>query len=174
LPARAGGLGGDVRPPGAPAAVPALPADSGLALEDFLPYRLSVLANRISRGLARMYSEKFDLSVAEWRVMAALGQEPGTNANHVCRVTAMDKVRVSRAVARLVKMGRLIRESDRSDRRRAKLYLSEEGRAVYDEIVPLALAYEADVLGVLDEDDRVQLDRRLDRLADAAPAEPGD
>ena len=41
-------------------------------LELFLPYRLSVLANRLSREFARRYQDEFGLSIPEWRVIAAV------------------------------------------------------------------------------------------------------
>jgi len=43
-------------------------------LEDFLPYRLSVAANRVSRRFAGRYGAAFGLSIPEWRVMAVLGR----------------------------------------------------------------------------------------------------
>lgn len=36
-----------------------------LSLADFLPYRLSVLANRVSRALAGRYADEFDLTIPE-------------------------------------------------------------------------------------------------------------
>jgi DNA-binding MarR family transcriptional regulator len=73
-----------------------------LELESFLPYRLSVLSNTVSGVIARSYSERFGLSIPEWRVMAVLGRYPGLPAADIAVRTAMDKVQVSRAVARLV------------------------------------------------------------------------
>jgi DNA-binding MarR family transcriptional regulator len=137
---------------------------SELALERFLPYRLSVLTNRISTAIARVYAKRFDLTVPEWRVMAVLGRFGAMSANAVCDRTAMDKVRVSRAVARLAASGRLARRIDTADRRRSVLALTEEGRAVYDEIGPLALAVEARLLMPLDAADRAALDRLLAML----------
>ncbi len=128
-----------------------------LDLEHFLPYRLSVLTNRISRGLFELYSERFDIGVTEWRVIAVLGRYPGLSANNVAERTAMDKVAVSRAVARLLERNLLLREMHDTDRRRSVLDLSEAGCAVYDEIVPLALDYQRSVLAPLDEAERAQL-----------------
>src|SRR6266576_1279101 len=104
---------------------------SELALERFLPYRLSVLTNRISTAIARIYVRRFALTVPEWRVMAVLGRFGAMSANAVCERTAMDKVRVSRAVARLATCGRLDRRIDDADRRRALLALTPQGRAIY-------------------------------------------
>lgn len=137
---------------------------AALDLEQFLPYRLSVLTNRISRGLAALYSERFDISVTEWRVIAVLGRYPGLSANNVAERTAMDKVAVSRAVARLLERDLLLREMHDSDRRRSVLELSEAGYAVYDVIVPLALEYQRSVLAPLDETERAQFAQLMAKL----------
>src|SRR5512135_1360836 len=93
-------------------------ATDGLILEEFLPYRLSVLMLRISNAIARSYERRFRLTVPEWRGMAVLGRFGPLSANGVAEKTQMDKVRVSRAVARLVSAGRVSRRVDPGDRRR--------------------------------------------------------
>ena len=45
-----------------------------LNLEEFLPYRLSVLSNTISGTLAEAYSSQHGLTIPEWRVLAILGR----------------------------------------------------------------------------------------------------
>lgn len=143
------------------------PGDAGhavLALERFLPYRLSVLSNRISHAISSIYVDRFGLSVTEWRVMAVLGRFPGLSANQVAERTAMDKVAVSRAVARLISAGRLQRETHGNDRRRSVLTLSEDGYRIYDAVAPTALAFEARLLDGFDAEDRALLYRLLDRL----------
>jgi DNA-binding MarR family transcriptional regulator len=153
---------------------PAIPTLEGpareakLELERFLPYRLSVLTNRISTAIARVYVRRFGLTVPEWRVMAVLGRFGAMSANAVCEKTAMDKVRVSRAVARLAASGRLDRRIDDADRRRALLALTPQGRTVYAEIGPLALAVEARLLAQLAPADRADLARILSKLEAAA------
>ena len=123
-----------------------------------------MLSNRGSSAIARVYVERFALGVTEWRVMAVLGRYPDLSANEVAQRTAMDKVAVSRAVARLVEAGRLEREVHDDDRRRSVLRLSAAGRAVYDEIAPLALAFEQRLLDGMPADERDALFRLLDRL----------
>ncbi|MEO6155508.1 MAG: MarR family winged helix-turn-helix transcriptional regulator [Thermomonas sp.] len=137
-----------------------------LDLEDFLPYRLSVLSNRISQTIADLYAKRFGISVTEWRVIAVLGRYPGLSANGVAERTAMDKVAVSRAVARLLRRGLLDRDMHDDDRRRSVLELSEAGYGVYDEVAPLALSYERELLAPLDTDERAELDRLLHKLGD--------
>ncbi|KAB2898534.1 MAG: MarR family transcriptional regulator [Dokdonella sp.] len=141
-----------------------MPDPAMLDLQQFLPYRLSVLANRSSDALAREYSQRFGLGVTEWRVMAVLGRYRQLSANEVAQHTAMDKVAVSRAVARLLDAGRLTREVADDDRRRSVLRLSPAGRAVYRRIVPLALQFEDLILAGMSRRERALLFRLLDRL----------
>ena len=139
------------------------PADP-LLLERFLPYRLSVLSNLVSGRIAAHYSERFDLRIPEWRVLAVLAQEPGLSAAEVAERTAMDKVAVSRAVAALQRTGRLERAMDARDRRRSRLRLSAAGAEVYRQVVPVARRLEHDLLDALAPDDRAALDRILRAL----------
>jgi len=92
--------------------------DRPLDLDTFVPYRLSVLSNTVSQAIAREYEARFGLSVTEWRVLAVLGRYPGLSAVEVAERTAMDKVAVSRAVARLLGDGRIRRNMHSGDRRR--------------------------------------------------------
>ncbi|KLI99467.1 MarR family winged helix-turn-helix transcriptional regulator [Luteimonas sp. FCS-9] len=140
------------------------PERATLDLETFLPYRLSVLTNHVSRGLADIYSERFGISVTEWRVIAVLGRYRGLSANEVAERTAMDKVAVSRAVARLLERELLLRGMHDSDRRRSVLELSPAGYAVYDVVVPLALEYQQQVMAPLDADERAAFVRMMDKL----------
>jgi DNA-binding MarR family transcriptional regulator len=141
-----------------------------LNLDRFVPYRLSVVTNRMSSAIARRYSERFDLTIPEWRVIAVLGQTPGLSARDVAERTAMDKVQVSRAVRSLLAAKRLTRTAHASDGRASVLALSRKGRAIYAEIVPLALALERQFLSELSPKEHKYLDRLLAKLAAAARA----
>jgi DNA-binding MarR family transcriptional regulator len=125
-----------------------------LELENFLPYRLSVLAQLVSESLHDLYAGPFGLTVTQWRVMAALGRFAPLTASDVGQRIVMDKVAVSRAVAGLMKRGLVERATDRRDRRRASLNLSTRGRAMHRRIVPIALAYEARLYEALTEAER--------------------
>jgi DNA-binding MarR family transcriptional regulator len=135
-----------------------------LDLEHFLPYRLSVLSNRVSQTIAGAYARRFGIGVTEWRVIAVVGRYPGLSANAVAARTAMDKVAVSRAVARLLDRGLLQREMHGDDRRRSVLQLSEDGYRIYDEVVPLALDCERRLLEKLSDEERATLHALIDRL----------
>jgi DNA-binding MarR family transcriptional regulator len=134
------------------------------AIERFLPFRLSVLSNRLTRATARVYARRFRLSAPEWRTMAVLGRYGAMNANSVVDRTAMDKVRVSRAVARLTAAGHITRRVDPLDRRRAILDLTPQGSSVYQQIVPLVRAVEDEIFSGISADERATLDRVMAKL----------
>ena len=150
--------------PDDPSTAATAPPHAVLDLEHFLPYRLSVLSNRVSQTIADFYVERFGLAVTEWRVIAVLGRFPGLSANGVAVRTAMDKVAVSRAVSRLLERGLLEREVHGDDRRRSVLALSEAGYRIHDDVAPLALAFEQRLLAGMDASERELLFRLLDRL----------
>lgn len=145
-------------------------SEEPLVLEKFLPYRLSVLSNRLSTAIAEAYSSRFGLSIPEWRVMAVLALDPGLSAAEVADRTAMDKVAVSRAVGRLIATGRVQRKVSAGDRRRSMLQLTPEGRRIYRRIAPALRRYEAELLAGLDPRDQHQLDSLLRRLEARAAA----
>lgn len=140
------------------------PVASRLDLESFIPYRLSILTNHVSRAIARHYSERFNLTIPEWRVMAVLGGAPGLSARDVADRTAMDKVQVSRAVDLLVRARRVARVVDGEDRRLTRLSLSPEGTAIYKQIVPLALNLEKQFLSALTVEERRTFEALLSKL----------
>jgi DNA-binding MarR family transcriptional regulator len=143
----------------------AIALEAGLDLDNFVPYRLSVLSNRVSKAIANEYSARFGLTIPEWRVMAVLGGTQGLSARDVAERTEMDKVQVSRAVARLLRGRRIQRTTDGEDGRVTRLSLSPRGRAIYDKIVPLALGLEARFLSVLSDAERKNFAALMTKLA---------
>ena len=135
-----------------------------LELDGFMPYRLSVMQQEVSRAIAAAYASKHDLMRHDWRVMAALGDAQPLSANEVCQRTNMDKVQVSRAIARLKQKGLVDQHRDRQDRRRSSLRLTGRGEAIYRDIVPAARAREADLLSALSATELKQLDRLIGKL----------
>jgi DNA-binding MarR family transcriptional regulator len=132
---------GSVSRPAQPEPAQSVPAP--FELEDFLPYRLSVLANLVSQGLAGRYRARYAIGVTEWRILAVLGRFPGLTASEVSERTAMDKVGISRGVKSLTAKGLLQRRTDAGDRRRQRLFITAgRGQRVLSEIIPTARRYE--------------------------------
>lgn len=135
-----------------------------LQLERYLPYRLSILSNRISALISEIYSDKFALSITEWRIMAVLGEYPDVSADEVSLKTQIEKSILSRAINKLVQRKLLQREFDPLDRRRSMLRLTATGLSVYDEVVPVSYDYEKAMVSCFTDAEREQFSEFIDRL----------
>ena len=135
-----------------------------LQLERYLPYRLSILSNRISALISETYSAKFALSITEWRIMAVLGEYPGVSADEVSLKTQIEKSILSRAISKLLHRKLLERAFDPADKRRSMLRLTETGLSVYDELVPISYDYEQQLLTCFNDSESQQFSELIDRL----------
>ncbi len=137
---------------------------TSLILDAFLPYRLSIVNNKIRHALSSTYSKKFDLTPVEWRVLAVLGQKEEMSADEICRFTETDKVAISRAVSKLVRKKRISRKRSSSDRRRSILRLTKYGLSIYESIVPLVLQLEDNLVAGLSAGERRQFRELLGKI----------
>ncbi|PPD16648.1 MAG: transcriptional regulator [Methylobacterium sp.] len=143
---------------------PATTEGEVLELEGFLPYRLNVLATLVSQSLARVYGERFGISIPEWRILATLGQFPEMTAREIGQHSRMHKTTVSRAVSALEKRELVARRPNRQDMREAFLAMTPQGQAIYAEIVPLARSFAQDLTRNIRPEDLAVLDRVLSQL----------
>jgi DNA-binding MarR family transcriptional regulator len=147
---------------------------SGLVLDDFLPFRLSVASNLVSDVIASSYQALFGLKIPEWRVVAVTAESDGGLSQQAIGVrTRMDKVTVSRAVRALEQRGLLERSADEADGRALRVALSQSGWRLYESVAPQALALEARLFDRLDQEERAQLESLLSRVMQAALALKG-
>ncbi len=137
------------------------PTRPRLRLEAFLPYRLNVAAQRVAEGLAHVYSERFGITIPEWRVMAVLGELNEVTAKDVGHLSRMHKAKVSRAVVSLEEHGLLVRRANEIDRREAFLMLTARGRAIYEGLIPMALAFQHSLVDGISPQDLEAVDRVL-------------
>lgn len=137
-------------------------------LQVFLPYRLAVVSEAVSRSLAAVYAERFNLTRDEWRVLAALAVRDDIKGTELGALTTLDKMQLSRALTRMERDGLIERTPDPSDRRNLIVRLKPAGRALYRKIVPMAQAREAFLLESLDPQERETLSTALDKLLDRA------
>ena len=159
-------------------AQPVGPEPVAFDLGRFLPYRMNVLAGRISRQLAAVYGAEFGLTIPEWRILAHLSQLPpeagDVSVREVQARVDMDKAKVTRAAQRLEAAGLISKRANPADRRLVRLALTETGRRRMDVLVPWVQDYETRLLAVLAPEERAAFLAALDKLeAATAPVDAG-
>lgn len=133
-------------------------------LDDFIPYKLSVVANRVSQSIGKLFEQRFNLQIPEWRILMALYSYGDLVFNEVVDRTSMDKARVSRAQRRLVDLGMIESVDDPNDGRKLILSLAAQGEKMCSEMLPEMAAREAWFLEALDDHEHQLLDVILDKL----------
>lgn len=116
--------------------------DARFNLSEFLPYRLAVLSERISKRLSLVYGERYGLTVPEWRVIVHLSRCHRVSVREIHNCVNLEKPRVSRAVTKLEAAGLVTKQAGREDHRLVEISLTKEGWEVLDGIVPDALEIE--------------------------------
>jgi DNA-binding MarR family transcriptional regulator len=142
--------------------------DEEFRLEDFLPFRLAVASEAVSRLIARQCLGNSGLGIPEWRLLAAVGRFTVLSPTVAGERTSMDKVKVSRAAASLVARGMLRQSQDPDDGRGRLLRLTRKGATTYASIRPMARDIETALSAGLSRTEWNVLHKALAKLVDHA------
>jgi DNA-binding MarR family transcriptional regulator len=136
-----------------------------LWLEDYLPYRVAVVGARLLRESARVYKRRPDpLTTPEWRVLGILANFEPLVASEISKISMLDKVMVSRALARMVRRGFVVKKRARQDQRVLEVTLTKAGWTYYRSLVPKFREQEAIMRSVLSPAEIETLFSMLDRF----------
>lgn len=124
-----------------------------LDLSRYTPALVTFLVNKMSTGSTQIYSELFNISVTEWRIMSLLAVEQPIVAKRISEVIGFDKATVSRSINRLEKEGYLALSPDDNDRRAIFIILTEQGMNLHNQVIDIALDREKKMLEPLTSDE---------------------
>jgi DNA-binding MarR family transcriptional regulator len=135
-----------------------------LDLGDYLPY----LVNRVGTIIADQFGAQalapHGLSIAMWRVMAALASAGALRQIDLADLTSIDASTLSRLVTRLVQLGIVSRTRSASNNREVAIKLSAKGEALMVRLIPIARDYEATAIAGLSAQELAVLKRCLRRV----------
>ncbi len=133
-------------------------------LENFLPYKLSILSQSVSGLIAKEYESKFGLNMNQWRILVIIQANQPVTARAISDLTLLDKMTISRTV-RSLKARKLVRmEISGTDARQQMLSLTKTGRQIYDDIIPIAKAHETRLLALLTDQEQQSLETLMAKL----------
>lgn len=136
-----------------------------LWLEDYLPYRLAVVATRMLRDASRVYkSRRNPLTTPQWRTLGILANHEPLTATELCRISMLDKVAISRALAQLRRRGFIARHKLDGDRRARTVTLTPAGWRYYNDLVPEMKRQEQTLRALLKDGELERLFALLDRF----------
>jgi DNA-binding MarR family transcriptional regulator len=131
-------------------------------VEDYLLYLLARASAGASAQFHAIVKAK-GLSVLEWRVLGQLAGGPATVGLLAERALSQQPT-LTKVLDRMAHEGLVVRLGDTADRRRVLLRLTEKGRRLADELVPMAREHEARVLAGYAPREAAALKRALKTL----------
>jgi DNA-binding MarR family transcriptional regulator len=140
------------------------------SLDDVLLYRISRLLSTAGAIVIRLCEGGFGITRREWRLIALLAQEDGVLSSQLAERAQLDRARTSRAVTSLVDKKLIRRTPGPSDKREVRLALTDSGRKLYEQLFPLVLEVNRELLAPLNVAQAKAIDRGLDELQRRADA----
>lgn len=147
-------------------------AGEHLALEDFPSFLFTRLASAMQRDVTAGYLADFGLTSPQWRVLAALAAYSPIPFSELVKLSMADKALVSRSVQAIAGQGWAKVEADPDHGKKVVCAITPKGRALYRRVLPRAQAAQAQVLALLDRDERVALHAALLKLRSALDSKP--
>ncbi|HEY8048691.1 MAG TPA: MarR family transcriptional regulator [Ramlibacter sp.] len=133
-------------------------------LDDVLLYRMSRLLSTAGSMVIRLCEGGFGITRREWRLIALLAHEEGLLSSQLADHAQLDRARTSRAVTSLVAKKLVRRTQGTADRREARIALTAGGRDLYEQLFPLVLQINRELLAPIPRTQLEAVDRALDRM----------
>jgi DNA-binding MarR family transcriptional regulator len=143
-----------------------------IELRRLLAYRLSKLANHVTRTLAAVYSETQQLTTSEWKVLSILAETAGLGGTEVSLRSTLDRFAVSKTISRLIGRGLIMSQRAQTDGRANVLALTTHGWEIYRPIAQQAFRQQEQLLAALTPEEQETLFALFDKL-DAHIAQGG-
>jgi DNA-binding MarR family transcriptional regulator len=133
------------------------------SIEDSLGY----LVNRAARLMAHELAERLrpaGVAIGQWAVLMFLWARDGMSQAELSRVVAIEPPTMVRTIDRMVRDGLVTRAPDPGDLRLSRIFLTERGRLLRDELIPLAMAVNTEILQRLTANEGRTLRRLLSKV----------
>lgn len=140
-------------------------AGTGLTVDAFITTMMSQVGNALRRIVTLPYADQFGLSVSEWRVLSLVAHAETLAFSDLVQQSTSDKALVSRTLKLLENRGLVeLRAEGNTPRKKVFCSITEAGRALHAEAIPIARQRQATALRVLDSQERDALYRALIKL----------
>ncbi|WP_414902524.1 MarR family winged helix-turn-helix transcriptional regulator [Sphingomonas flavalba] len=110
-------------------------------LEEFMPYRLYRVVNRLNLRLQNRL-KAIGISPSQWRVLSVLRSHGTLTIGKIVEHTLMEQSTVSRVIDQLENDGRATRRTSAADSRMIEVVLTETGVDAFEKILPAARRHE--------------------------------
>lgn len=135
-------------------------------ISDVMSFKLQRLVAIAERAGDDWSERRFDLSLNEWRLLAAVQAKEPTRPSDVADFLLMDKSQLSRVIRQLRDRHLVRNTADPDDGRAVALKLTGKGRMLYDQIMEEVMRSSERLVSPLSPEEIEALNDMLDRLID--------
>ncbi|MCA1022206.1 MarR family winged helix-turn-helix transcriptional regulator [Halobacillus litoralis] len=134
-----------------------------LRVEDYISIKLHQTDLKLTSEI-KSRLQPYNLAPEQNLVMMLLWEKDGLTQNQLSEKLGKDKTNIARMVVNLEGKGFIERKFCPNDRRSLEVYLTECGRKLKEEVVPVSEAFNADVTEGLSKQDLEHLDQVLTKI----------
>jgi len=128
-------------------------------------YKVSYLSSFFSGPIYKVIEPKYGLARPKLNVLLCLSQMGELTATQIIEACGQPRASVSRAVISLIKEGRIVARTAPDDGRRQLLNVTPKGEKLLKTVMPLFIQRHREMLSVLSNEERTDLERLLTKLA---------
>jgi DNA-binding MarR family transcriptional regulator len=138
---------------------------AGAPLEDYLPYQLFRIVNRLTLNLKNdLRPAKMTLS--RWRALSVLTASDGRSMGELAAYMVIEQPALSRIIDQMERDGLVTRRLASRDNRVVQVYLTDAGRQMFRQIRPLELRHYEQTIEGFKPAELEDLNKLLSRLWD--------
>lgn len=138
--------------------------DADTPISEYLSFKISVLYRLMVRRSARFLNSEYDLSVAEWWTIGQLAVNSPSTVSELVDTTQNDKAQVSRSATSLIAKGFVQKQDNPLDKRSSLLSLTEAGRELYEQVIPVRQKTQNLLLDQLTEEERQITEQAIKKM----------
>lgn len=135
----------------------------GMPLEDYLPYQLFRIVNRLTLNLRGNF-RPLKITLSRWRVLSTLTARDGRSIGQLADYLVMEQPALSRVIDQMERDRLVVRRLASDDNRVVRVFLTSAGRHKFEEIRPLEIRHYRNVIDGIDQDELEQLSGLLQRV----------
>ncbi len=118
------------------------------AVAEYVPALVTCLYNKTATNTSRLYRKRFGVGLADWRIIAYLGNHGSGKSAQICEFIGLDKAAVSRSISRLKAQGYVVTKPRNG--RDIGVSLTPKGLKIGNRILAVALEIEKELMHGID------------------------
>lgn len=111
--------------------------------------------------------KKHGLSVALWPTMMCLWEEEGVTQRDIAAKSKVENSTTTRTLDKLENLGLVERRADPHSRRSYRIYLTEQGRSLKEQLLPIPVVVNQTMLSSLNDKEQQQMIALLQKMVAA-------